>query len=116
MSKELKITRERIKKLVAGLSSCPKAREAVEDAFPEAFEVKKKWVDISSETKVYLESRDDGYRLFMDGGDGNYFALSRGDKDTVDFVIPMDISSFERGNYKVEIGSDGYFKILKKRN
>lgn len=56
MSEELKITKEHIKKLVGGLSSCPEAREAIEDAFPEVFEKKERWVDVTHE--ISWETKD----------------------------------------------------------
>ncbi len=47
--KELKITKDRIKRLVRGLDGCHDAQQAVKDAFPEAFE-EKEWGDITGAT------------------------------------------------------------------
>lgn len=116
--KELKITKEKIQKLADGLDDCRSAQQAVKDAFPEAFEEEEEgWRDITGEVKIYLENRDAGYRLFMDDGDGNYFARSQGKiADNIDFIIPMSISCFEIGDYKATIDSRGCFKILKRRS
>ena len=116
MSKELKIIKSAIQRLRDEMVGCPEAQKAIQKAFPEAFEKKEEWEDITSEVKVYLENRKDGYRLFMDDGDGNYFALSQGDKNDADFVIPVNISAFEKNDYKVKIDSSSCFEILKKRN
>jgi len=54
MSKELKITKERIKKLHDGLSGCSEAQDAIKDAFPEAFG--EEWVDVTGKIEWVFES------------------------------------------------------------
>ena len=109
MSKELKITKERIKKLVAGLSSCPEAREAVEDAFPEAFE--REWEDVTGKCGIMIAWEEE---LVI------YYKKKSGDTPFCIFYVTQDglePTSFNEGNFKVEKGNqifDRYGHILKK--
>ena len=108
MSKELKITKERIKKLVAGLSSCPEAREAVEDAFPEVFEEKEEWADVTEETTWKIGRVASDYWLEGSHGDKVIFLTAEGTK--------IDLNNkTDEGNYKIEETPTGAFRILKRK-
>ena len=110
MSEELKITQDRIKRLVRGLDGCHDAQQAVKDAFPEAFEEVKKvgGKDITEEItwKVYEFCTGNYWLIGTFKGEEMFYFDSRG--------FHFNLEKHEE-DYEFEIRDrDKAFRIFKK--
>ena len=83
MSEELKITKGRV---LEAADSCGTAKEVLKKLFPEVFEVKEEWEDVSDKCRIKF-----GYADVVIAGDGwNLFAIRGGALKTCD-GLPFDV-------------------------
>ena len=103
---EIKITKEKIKKLHDKMESCGEAQDAIREAFPEAFE--EKWIDVTGNLKFRPHKACSFYwiGIFKEGKD-----LQIGWLDNVG----ANICTHAKKDYKIEGHSWGNcFRILKR--
>ena len=99
------------KQILEAAEICSNTKEVLTKLFPEVFE--NEWIDITLETKGGIEESlvSPGMSLFCVRHNGKAILESR-KKECTSADYQIGIMTF--GDIKLDIGPDGYFRILKK--
>ena len=105
MSKELKITKE---KILEASKQCEQAMEVLRAMFPEAFEGEERWVDITEEIDwcMYKFCSDSYWLMGTFAGEERFYFNTTGFHFNLE-----DYKEF----YKIKISGDGEFRIFEKK-